>query len=282
MPEPVKLLVIAAEVGFVLAGLGLLWRLVLGPRARIERRPPALRPWDAPVANFVLFLLFVMFGTTAVVLIGGAIARQLALTGDALLIFTGAAGQLGMLAGVAAYRFQVEPTRGFSDARADGPGVLVSGFVTFLIAWPLVIATGNAWEIFLRQFGVPAERQSLIRMFAHAESPLLLMGMTTVAVVLAPLAEEFVFRAGLFRYFRTRMPRIIALTAPGVLFASLHVENWSTLEGFASFAPLTMLAVVFSVAYERTGRIGTPIVAHALFNLNTVILILSGVGEVPA
>jgi membrane protease YdiL (CAAX protease family) len=33
---------------------------------------------------------------------------------------------------------------------------------------------------------------------------------------------------------------------------------------------------MFSLAYEHTGNIGTPIVAHALFNLNTVILIFSG------
>ena len=39
-----------------------------------------------------------------------------------------------------------------------------------------------------------------------------------------------------------------------------------------------LLAVMFSLSYERTGKIGTPIVAHALFNLNTVLLILSGVG----
>ena len=41
----------------------------------------------------------------------------------------------------------------------------------------------------------------------------------------------------------------------------------------ASLAPLVVLAVAFSLAYERTGHIGTAIVAHALFNLNTVILI---------
>jgi uncharacterized protein len=37
------------------------------------------------------------------------------------------------------------------------------------------------------------------------------------------------------------------------------------------------LAVIFSLAYERTGQIGTAIVAHALFNFHTVLLILSGV-----
>ena len=73
------------------------------------------------------------------------------------------------------------------------------------------------------------------------------------------------------------MPRWAALLIPALLFASLHV-NWVTLEGLASFAPLAVLAIMFSLAYERTGHIGTPMVAHALFNLNTVILIFAGVG----
>jgi uncharacterized protein len=64
------------------------------------------------------------------------------------------------------------------------------------------------------------------------------------------------------------------------VFASLHIESWQTLDGISSLGPLLALAVIFSLAYERTGHIGTPIVAHALFNLNTVALILSGVGDI--
>jgi membrane protease YdiL (CAAX protease family) len=36
--------------------------------------------------------------------------------------------------------------------------------------------------------------------------------------------------------------------------------------------------VVFAVAYERFGRITPVIVAHAFFNLNTIVLLLCGVG----
>jgi membrane protease YdiL (CAAX protease family) len=43
--------------------------------------------------------------------------------------------------------------------------------------------------------------------------------------------------------------------------------------------PLTGLACVFCLAYERTGLIGTVIVAHALFNLNTMFMVLTGVGS---
>jgi membrane protease YdiL (CAAX protease family) len=44
----------------------------------------------------------------------------------------------------------------------------------------------------------------------------------------------------------------------------------------ASFAPLVALGVVFSLAYERTGRISTSIIAHALFNITTTVLVMAG------
>jgi membrane protease YdiL (CAAX protease family) len=96
--------------------------------------------------------------------------------------------------------------------------------------------------------------------------------MIALAVLVAPLAEEFVFRAGLFRYLRTRLPRSAALLVPAVVFAVLHGN-------YASFGPLVALAIVFSVAYERTGHIGTTIVAHALFNLNTLLAIFTRVAK---
>ena len=102
--------------------------------------------------------------------------------------------------------------------------------------------------------------------------------MIVLAVVVAPLTEELVFRAGLFRFLRGRVPRWLALVGPSLVFAMLHVD-WSTLQGLASLAPLVVLAVVFSLAYERTGHIGTPIVAHACFTLNTIFVILSGAAK---
>ena len=35
----------------------------------------------------------------------------------------------------------------------------------------------------------------------------------------------------------------------------------------------------FRLAYERTGRIGTTVVAHCLFNLNTIAMVLLGLGN---
>ena len=183
--------------------------------------------------------------------------------------------QLGMLGGIAAFRYGVS-----REMPSDTParvGVFASGVATFLISLPLLTATSVIWQSLLELLGLPAEQQDLIGMFANVESPTLLVIMIILAIGTAPVTEDLVFRAGLFRYFRTRMPRWLALTAPALLFAVLHV-NWQTLEGLASVGPLVMLAIIFSLAYERTGRIGTSMVAHGLFNLNTIMLIFSGVG----
>ncbi len=71
------------------------------------------------------------------------------------------------------------------------------------------------------------------------------------------------------------MPRWLALVAPALLFGALHVA-WKSLDGLGALAPLAALGIIFSIAYERTGRIGTSMVAHGLFNLNTVVLIFAG------
>ena len=275
MSDYVAVIAATLEIILTFGGLVLLWRFAVSPAARRWRPPSPLAPWEAPIQDFLQYLLLVLFGAIAASLIASGFVARLGLVGNEVTVFNGAAFQLGMLGGIVAYRSRFK--RSFSVRTAASPGVLVSGVVTFMISLPVLMVTGVAWEAFLKLSGLPAERQDLIEMFSNVDSPVLLTSMIALALVTAPISEELVFRAGLFRYFRTRMPRGIALIAPALMFAVLHV-NWETLEGLASVGPLVMLATIFSLAYERTGRIGTSMVAHALFNLNTIMLISTGVG----
>ena len=166
-------------------------------------------------------------------------------------------------------------------AQIGGLGPLVapalrSGLVTFLIALPLVDGTSFAWDYFLTKTGLPTERQDMVDILQNTGSPGVKIALILVATLLVPVTEEVLFRGGLFRYFRTRVPRWAAILVTSLLFGALHVSWGDHMGGLPSLAPLTVLAVVFCLAYERTGSIGTTIVAHALFNLNTFVLSWEG------
>ena len=275
MPAAVTYIVGALEVTLVGAGALLLWRRVLSPAARAEAPVAALVSAGRPTVDVFMFLFLVLTASFTGSIIGVQVSglARLGAGSEAAMIVNGAGAQLGMLAGAALFRLRVEH-RSFVR-QPFSPEVLRDGFLTFLVSLPVIVVTGSLWEQLLKLTGLPVHKQDLVSLFANAGSPWLLAGMISLAVLVAPVAEELVFRAGLFRLLRGRVPRGVALLLPATVFAALHV-SWPTLQGLVSFAPLLALAVVLSLAYERTGRIGTVIFAHACFNLNTIVVIFSG------
>jgi membrane protease YdiL (CAAX protease family) len=273
MPSPAIIAVGTLELTLIVIGSVLLWQKVLSPAARAHRAPSPLPVWDIRLEEFLKFILLVVGGSFILAVVAAPLAKSLGLRGDAVTIVTGAAAQLGMLGGVLLSSVGRPKS---ADAGHRSATTFLSGAATFVIAMPVLVVVAKSSEFLVQAAGLPVDKQDLIGMFARAETPWLLMTLIVLAVLVAPLTEELVFRAGVFRYLRTRIPRPLALVFPALFFAALHV-NWKTLSGLASLPPLLVLAVLFSLAYERTGRIGTPIVAHALFNLNTVLVVLSGV-----
>lgn len=271
--SPFATLVLAFELGCVAAGLVLLWRHGLSPAARATQ--PRLSAWDAPWPEFLTFAASVLLGTFLVAALAGLVSRHVGLSGHAATIANGAGAQLGMLLGVLLHQRVLAP--GPSTLRSPCGMLLGAGVATFLAALPVLLLTAQLWEWALRRAGLPTARQDLIRILTEIDSLPLLAAMVVLAVVIAPLTEELVFRGGVFRYLRTRWPRWAALLLPSAFFAALHV-NWSTLEGLSSALPLVVLAVIFSLAYERTGHLGTAVVAHACFNLNTLLVLFAGLG----
>lgn len=262
------------ELTLLLVGLMLLWRFALSPAARSAWRsaPPALPVWHVSISDFFLYT-FVIVGCGLLGSFAAGLAlAPFALPPDTATIVGSAAFQFGLLLGPVFVPLALghPPLLPPLDRAA-----LRSGLVTFLIALPIVTLANVAWLALLNATGLPVEQQDLLRMFAEADSPALLVMMIVLATLIAPIAEELLFRATIFRYLRTRLPRWVALLLPGTIFAALHV-NWITYDGLPSLVPLITLAVIFSLAYERTGRIATVMVAHAIFNLHTIVLLFAG------
>jgi len=276
MPTSVSTTVAVAvliELVLIFIGAALTWRRYFSAEARAHRLAPLLPAWEIRLYDFLLSAFVIVAASVTVSAIAGVAMARFELAPDTKLILGSAAFQFGLLLGAALLplKFGHGPLNLQFDATT-----WKSGVATFLVALPIVTVVNLGWVWLLTKLGVPVENQDLVRLFRETHAPVLLALLTFLAVIVAPLAEELLFRATLFRYLRTRIARPLALLLPGTIFAALHV-NWQTLDGLASFAPLVTLAVIFSLAYERSGRIGTSVIAHALFNANTLLLLLAGV-----
>lgn len=269
-----------AEYFAAAAGVGVWWHFQFR-RSTSAFRIARLAPWNIPTAAFLLLCVCVIAGGLS----GGA-TMQLALSflpaavkpdTEFATMLVNLGLHLGVFAGVLIGRAlprdlppEVPPVTAapllppLSTQAAIG-----AGFLTFLALLPLVVAVSWIWQTALETCGIPTEKQDLLELFRKTHGSGKLTLMIAMAILLAPLTEELTFRAGIFRFLRDRIPWYWAYILPAALFAALH-QNLSV------FAPLFTLGLFFSLVYRRTGRILVTMIAHGLFNLNTVIVVLLG------
>ncbi len=143
----------------------------------------------------------------------------------------------------------------------------VRGIVACLIALP--VCWGLHWltQWVVVSLGITPDAGhpllDALREAAPARRPLIVV----LPIVLAPLAEEVLFRGMLQSMIRqyTRRPWVaILITSP--LFALGHLPSeWTAIPA------LVFLSIVLGYNYERTGRLLPCIVAHAGFNAIFVI-----------
>jgi membrane protease YdiL (CAAX protease family) len=266
------------EICLILCGAWLIWRKVLSPAAKAAFKM-RLSEWRLLKIDFACFLCFAFVGATGLSAAAGFLLRNSHLGPDAMAVAGGAVMHLGVLLGLAGFFLMYGFRAQLGGAVAFALPELRSGLATFLVALPLVDGASFAWEYLLGKAGLPVEKQDMVDILENTDSGVIKLSLVAVAVLLVPVTEEILFRAGLFRYFRTRAPRWAAILLSSLLFGALHVSWGDHFVGLPSLAPLTVLAVVFCLAYERTGSIGTTIVAHALFNLNTFVLVVAGAGS---
>lgn len=154
-----------------------------------------------------------------------------------------------------------------SHAQAIQQGVLA-----FFTGLPIVWLINLSWVWITKlwsQLGFPIdlEQQELVKLFAESHSPELLTTIILFGVIIAPITEEFIFRAGIYRFLKSKINKFLALTLSSLLFAWVHYN-------LLSFLPLFLLGLLLARSYEKTGNIITPIVFHGLFNANSLIILL--------
>jgi len=155
----------------------------------------------------------------------------------------------------AAFGFDVAPAR-----------ALTLGFLVILAFLPLAWGMQMISGLVLERLGYDPQEQIAVQALRLSSSVPLRLALGAVSIVLAPVAEEALFR-GIFYPAIKRLgyPRL-AWIGTSVLFAAIHLN-------VLTFLPLLVLALGLVMLYERTGNLLAPIAAHACFNaLNFALL----------
>jgi CAAX protease family protein len=141
--------------------------------------------------------------------------------------------------------------------------VVAIGVILLLMAYPLVLL---AETIVQRVFGEASTRQDVVELFSGSRTIQQRIMIILLAVGVAPVAEELVFRFFLYGVIRRYFGVVVGLLLNAILFAAVHHH-------LPSFAPLFVLGSCFTLAYEWSGSILVPMTMHSLFNSVTLVVL---------
>jgi ABC-2 type transport system permease protein len=82
--------------------------------------------------------------------------------------------------------------------------------------------------------------------------------LATIAIVAAPIFEEFIFRGLIFGGLRRSFGFMPAALASAAIFAIVHPPP--------SVVPVFLMGLAAAFAYERTGMLAAPMTVHAIYN----------------
>ncbi|HET6428636.1 MAG TPA: CPBP family intramembrane glutamic endopeptidase [Phycisphaerae bacterium] len=197
-----------------------------------------------------------------------ALARRRA-AGQTLAMIVSGAVTLAVALAVAARAFSGGLRRGLGLSGRRWLWDAARAAVSLLIVWPLCWGAMYAMEMLI-QMGLPVPRieHPLLKFLPMASTGwrlLIVLG----AVVMAPLAEEVMFRGLLQSLLRRHCPNpwwAIGITS--AIFAFSHLGL------YRDWPALFILSVALGYNYERTGRLIAPIGLHALFNAASIAITL--------
>lgn len=129
-----------------------------------------------------------------------------------------------------------------------------------------LLGVGGAFYVFLALYSAllsPDGDQDVLETLGTGEGFGFLLLSAVLVVVLAPFAEELLFRGFMYRCLRNRLKPVAAALVTGAIFGSIHYSGPETLE---LIPLLAVLGVAFCVLYERTASLYPAIALHAINN----------------
>lgn len=138
---------------------------------------------------------------------------------------------------------------------------MILGMGGLMLCYPLIYLA----QISSYLLGGQPEAQPIVQFLLQSETWTDRLPVIFVAVLVAPVAEEFLFRGYFYGVLRQCSGRWWALGISTLVFAGIHGH-------LPSFAGLALLGLLLAVIYERTGSLWVPIVMHSIFNGASVLV----------
>jgi membrane protease YdiL (CAAX protease family) len=158
----------------------------------------------------------------------------------------------------------VSPGKAFGLEAARQPNAARWGVLAAVAAVPAVLGL----QYLCGRLMSHPEAQQMIQMLERADLPTgerLFIG--ALAVLVAPVAEEAMFRGILYPTIKQAGHPRAAVWVTSLLFAGMHFNA-------ESFAPLTVFSMLLIWLYEKTGSLLAPITAHSLFNYTNFVMLM--------
>jgi len=143
-----------------------------------------------------------------------------------------------------------------------------------VLVWLCAVPGGFAllflWTYGLVLLGVEPNQQEIVALFQRSfvggdlATAALLVG---VAVGVAPVVEELLFRAVIFRWLATRIGILPGAVVSGVFFGLVHGK-------LLAIVPVGILGILLALLLHRTGNLWSCVALHACFNAGQVALMV--------
>ena len=161
---------------------------------------------------------------------------------------------------VAAATFRHGLSRGFGLSLRHWICDLARAVVAYLAVLPVCIGLHLLSTHLFMVYDLTTKTHPILTYMSDFSTPWRLLAVFQ-AVILVPLAEEVFFRGLLQSFFRQIFGSpIIAILLAAPIFAAMHTNQPQAIPS------LLALALVLGYNYERTGRLTSPILIHAIFN----------------
>lgn len=163
--------------------------------------------------------------------------------------------------------------RGWTPSQAFGLKgsplrALKPAFVFYLALLPFLFFSSLVYQGVLSVNGIPPSLQEIALLLSGDHPLWLRLYMFFLAIAVAPVFEECLFRGILLPLFVRRLGLGAGVFAIALLFASIHFH-------LPSLIPLMVVASGFSLAYVYTGSLWVPILMHGIFNGVNLALLMT-------